>query len=381
MIGIQFSTCGLVPVKEAKITEKTATDPRTYEPEFEFFVNQRVFDLRVSYSYPALIFHIFICYYITANLFWCPEKSISAIQTKLTNSTIIQLTHHHNWAWNLSPNEFKSCLYPQTFVQFSWYIQSAFYLGLLIARYLKPSLEQNMLIFMPYMINGCIWSSVYLLARSQKPTSLFFSRTLNKLDQSDVFVQNPAITYNWSHLRHGTMWNIWFPVVVWWLFLLARRGAMGLYMWEYETSVHNSIIQFLEGLKRKEGETDEQLEDRKIGHARMRLRTFRIFCLLSPCVILAVWDLVIRQGATGLRWFSEFYQSKDKDFCFSKQTDMAKFPGLMWSVFLCVVAGAPMVIWYSFITFQIQVVTWTERWKRGFAILAWENETKVGVIF
>ncbi|KAJ3123017.1 hypothetical protein HK098_002273 [Nowakowskiella sp. JEL0407] len=387
-------------LKEADITEKTATDPRTYEPEFQLFMDQRIFDLRISYTYSILAFHLIICYYFISNLLTCPQypPHITSFET-ISNYTVQAPTH--TWAWNLPKSSITTCLYPTTFVHFTWYIQCIFYTTLLVSRYTIPSLERKILVYFPYMINGMVWSSYYLISRAQKPTALFFSHAEN---------QYPTVTYNWSYLRHGTLWNIWIPIFIWWVYLVLRRGAMGLYMWEFETLLHNWAVKRVIDDGKIVDETEDEFDQRKILYARLNLVWFRVYCLLSPCLVLVVWYLWVRTNAVGPRVlvyvfnvlvpFFEIFRRMVVDvlgFTYLSTlsitkldipntrslfaTDMAKFPGIVWTLLLVVIAGAPMVLWYSFLTFQIQVVTWSKRYKHGFAILAWEKDVKVGIIY
>ncbi|KAI8807979.1 hypothetical protein BJ742DRAFT_810270 [Cladochytrium replicatum] len=340
---------------------------------FSSFLDSRKFILQLSYTRTQLVIHILICLYLASKLSWCPPSPIYSHASDLaslapahpapislsestttpraavspepkspswspsSSSYAPSFSPIDTWIWNLTPRQAFQCAYPRSYFHLSYHVHLLFHLSILLSHIFNPRIERALIVHFLFVVNGSI------------TLPYFFSPSRNPYHTTDL--NSPQYTNDHSQLQFPSFQTVAVPLLLWCLFLLVRRGAVGLYVWEHECHLSDS-----DAIAR--GSTAQERSMPKGA-----LNTYRTYCILSPVLVLTLWLLAFRPALASLA-----------------SADLRVFPGMFWTAACCMFVGFPLAFWINFLTFQYQCLGWTREMYSGAVLLLYEGMLKVGII-
>ena len=324
-----------------RIYQKSTLHPQTTDKDqlktgFTTFISDFCVDIRTSYGWGMYCFHCYLVTLLWNRVFYCPATDDQHIGNRA-----------NSW---LPVVPVLQCLTrPFTFVDLVGAIQLGYYMIALVGYVAAPQLEEWGAVYLSNMVNGALWSAFWFASPSG---GLEF----------DGWVLLGA---GWNDGRYS-WWNAAVtPCLLWILYLLCRRNAMGIYRWSHyaRTAIQSQEVDLL--YAQRSGVSEEKqkptISDIEAHVFMFEQWLFIIWKYMCPIIPFLLWKAFVR-------------------VC-RPDVDVTENPSWWRLALLSLSCTFSLDMWFSYLNFQYQCLLWLVPMRKGIVINNFDDMYEIGFIY
>ncbi|EGF82953.1 hypothetical protein BATDEDRAFT_21202 [Batrachochytrium dendrobatidis JAM81] len=344
---------------EAAVPKTSPVSDEDDQACFLDFIDTVCIDMRISYGLSMYLLHLYICTTMWSRVFYCVQPfstDFSTLQHLLQNTTPSSyiasiMSYFLPWKWQLPFLRISCSTRPFMFVDLLDEIQLVYYLAAFISYHFYPALDAWLAIYGMHLINGMLCMAFWF--------------------------GDPTRSAQWTLSGHANTstgyfgsWNaLYTPLIMWWVYLLGRRNYMGILSWQHmeriemQKRMHASIDAEISKTSQHEftkSELHSIFINRLVGATESWV--YFIWSYVAPVIVPLLWRCVLRPNVPEVDDLSE------------------KTPWI-WTMVLSVMCTFALRLWVSFLSFQMQCVTWFVPYVSGFVINKFEKSVSIGIIY
>ncbi|KAI9332683.1 hypothetical protein BDR26DRAFT_641229 [Obelidium mucronatum] len=378
----------------------------------------------ISYSFFGTFIQVGVVYIIYCKAAWCLNVADLVSGSNPPSFHLLLSPGRYIYSWIFPPNlslvNIATCpSRPFTFYQLCLNIQFSFYVLILALRLAPPSkivskLDRFAHTFLLPVVNASVWLPWFIIPRSRvsynplavssfasggvSPDAmipaavssiwnLYGLLSLLSWSSSAFSSSSPSSKIVVPGLSHGTVmptsfWGSWVfgglytgPILVWWLFNLCNRSAIGFYNWEMDQTISTAN----EHVQKFSGPAPEEFDGRMDGGRTVGwLR--RMWVRFSGVLVYSLWLLLLAspQGdVSGSIHSSKLFVGVDV-----VPANMRSLWLNLWMWGGVLGTGILFAIWLNFLNYQHRLVVWKDEGRTaGVLIDEEDDELKVGLLY